>query len=110
MIHKTIVRIDESMPHRPYFASCSCGPQGNFVEKAQAVEFLSNHSATLAAGLNTVEFADETEPKPAAEPEEPGAAKPAEGEPAEAPEAEESEEVKKNGEEGEKAASRGAGT
>lgn len=63
MHHKMVLRIDDLMPYRPFFASCSCGPQGNFAEKKGALEYLQFHNERILGGVNTTEFVDETLPK-----------------------------------------------
>jgi hypothetical protein len=55
-----ILRDAPEFPNRPFFASCNCGPQGNFVTKEQALEFLKVHAGNQLGGLNTVEFSDLT--------------------------------------------------
>jgi len=110
MLHKMTIKKDANVPHRPYLANCSCGPSGNFVEMEAARQFLQSHAGTLAAGINTVEFTDETDVKPddaAGDAEKTGEApatpeaEPESGPgPSEEPAAGEDEEVKKNGESG----------
>lgn len=60
MHHKMTIRRDEAMPARPFFASCSCGPQGNFAKKEEAKGYLDFHRGNVLGGINTAEFVDET--------------------------------------------------
>jgi hypothetical protein len=71
MDHNMIVRDSPEVPFRPFFASCSCGPQGNFASKDEAIQFLHAHAGHVGTGVNTVSFKDITGQEPEKPPEEP---------------------------------------
>lgn len=60
MHHTGKVTLEDKITGKPFHAQCSCGTAGDFKQKSEASDYLTNHFARLQ-GISTTELVDTTE-------------------------------------------------